>query len=112
MEKWLLTVESNCADPLREKEFNKWYDTVHLPDILETPGFVRAMRYENSSPAEGQGKFLAMYEIETNDLAKTLAAFDKIVNARAKQGRMSDLVMACGGGLYRQITAPMKRKRK
>jgi hypothetical protein len=112
MEKWLLTVESNCTDPLREKEFNKWYDTVHLPDILETPGFVRAMRYENSSPAEGQGKFLAMYEIETDDLAKTLAAFDKIVNARAKQGRMSDLVMACGGGLYRQITPPKKRKGK
>ena len=110
MEKWLLTVESNCADPSKEKEFNKWYDKIHLPDILETPGFVRAARYENTNPAEGQGKFLAMYEIETNDLSKTLQAFDEIVNARAKQGRMSNLVMACGGSLYRQITAPMKGK--
>ena len=112
MERWLLTVESNCCDQSREKEFNKWYDTVHLPDILETPGFVRAVRYENTSPAEGQGKFLAMYEIETDDLARTLAEFDKIVNARAKQGRMSELVIAVGGGLYRQVSAPAKAKRK
>jgi len=112
MERWLLTVESNCCDPSREDEFNDWYDNIHLPDILETPGFVSAVRYENTSPAEGQGKFLAMYEIETGDLASTLAEFDEIVNARAKQGRMSDLVIAVGGGLYRQVSAPIKRKKK
>ncbi|HEY49977.1 MAG TPA: hypothetical protein G4O13_08045 [Dehalococcoidia bacterium] len=110
MERWLLTVESNCADPSREKEYNDWYDTVHLPDILETPGFVRAARYENSSPGEGQAKFLATYEIETEDIGQTLAAFDKTVNAKAQQGRMNDLVMAIGGGLYRQITAPVESR--
>lgn len=112
MERWLLTVESNCYDPSREKEFNDWYNNIHLPDILETPGFVRAVRYENTNPAEGQGKFLAMYEIETDDLARTLAEFDGIVNARAKQGRVSELLIAVGGGLYRQVSAPIKRKRK
>lgn len=112
MERWLLTVESNCCDPSRDNEFNDWYDNVHLPDILETPGFLRAVRYENTSPAEGQGRFLAMYEIETDDLASTLAKFDEIVNARAKQGRMSDLVIAVGGGLYRQVGAPVKRRKK
>ena len=112
MERWLLTVESNCCDPSREDEFNDWYDNIHLPDILETPGFVSAVRYENTSPAEGQGRFLAMYEIETDDLARTLAEFDKIVNTRAKQGRMSNLVIAVGGGLYRQVGAPIKRKKK
>jgi hypothetical protein len=112
MERWLLTIESNCCDPSRETEFNKWYNTVHLPDILETPGFVRAVRYENTNPAEGQGKFIAMYEIETEDLARTLAAFDEIVNARAREGRLSDLVMAVGGGLYKQVCAPVKGKGK
>jgi hypothetical protein len=111
MERWLLTVESNCADPSREEEFNRWYDTVHLPDILETPGFVSASRYINTNP-EGQCKFLAMYEIETDNIAQTLAEFDKVVNVRAREGRMSDLVLAVGGGLYRQITPPMKRKRR
>jgi len=53
MERWLFTVENNCRDTAREKELNDWYDTIHLPDILETPGFVRATRYENTNPAEG-----------------------------------------------------------
>jgi len=110
MERWLLTVESNCADPSREKEYNDWYDNVHLPDILETPGFVRAARYENSSPGEGQGKFLATYEIETADIGETLMAFDKTVNEKAKQGRLNDLVMAVGGGLYRRITDPVESR--
>ncbi|MEE8373500.1 MAG: hypothetical protein V3R87_07280 [Dehalococcoidia bacterium] len=110
MERWLLTVESNSADPAREKELHEWYDTIHLPDILETPGFVRAARYENTSPSEGQGKFLAMYEIETDDLGHTMAQFGKIVDRKAAQGRMSDLVIAVGGGLYRQITPPMEGK--
>ena len=110
MPKWLLTVESNSADPAKEKELNEWYDTIHLPDILETPGFVRAARYENASPSEGQGKFLAMYEIETDDLGQTMAQFGEIVDGKAAQGRMSDLVIAVGGGLYRQITSPMEGK--
>ena len=108
MEKWLLTVESNCADPSREKELNAWYDEIHLPDILETPGFVWACRYENTGPSEGQGKFVAMYEIETDDFAGTMAEFTEKVNSKAAEGRMSDLVIAVGGGLYRQITPPMK----
>jgi hypothetical protein len=112
MERWLLTVESNCYDPSREKEFNDWYNNIHLPDILEIPGFMRAVFCENTNPSEGQGKFLAMYEIETDDLAGTLAKFDEIVNKRAKQGRMSELGVAVGGGLYRQVSAPTKRKRK
>lgn len=112
MERWLLTVESNCADPSKEEGFNRWYDTVHLPDLLETPGFISASRYINANPAEGQGKFLAMYEIDTDDITRTLAEFDKVVNARAREGRMSDLMLAVGGGLYQQITPPMKRKRR
>ncbi len=27
-------VLTNCIDPSREGEFNRWYDQVHLPDIL------------------------------------------------------------------------------
>jgi hypothetical protein len=111
MERWFLTVESNCFDPSKEKKFSDWYNNIHLPDILEIPGFMHAAFYENTNPSEGQGKFLATYEIETDDLAQTLAKFDEIVNARAEQGRMSELGVAVGGGLYRQISAPVKKKK-
>ncbi len=107
MPKWLLTVESNAADPSREKDLNDWYDNIHLPDILETPGFVRAYRYENTAPSEGRGKFVAMYEIETDDFDKTMVEFTEKVNSKAAEGRMSDALVAVGGDLYRLITSPM-----
>lgn len=110
MERWLLTVESNCADPSREGEFNEWYDTIHLADMLETPGIVRASRYENTNPAEGQGKFVAMYEVETENLDQTMAAIGQRVNDIIEQGRMSELAVILGGRLYKQITAPVERK--
>ena len=44
---WIVLVEASCADPAREDEFNEWYNQVHLPDVLETPGIVKALRYEN-----------------------------------------------------------------
>jgi len=109
VQRWLLTVESNCADPSREQEFNDWYDKIHLPDILETPGFIRAARYENTVPMEGKAKYVTMYEIETDDLQQTEAAFAQSLDSLATQGRISDLVMAVGGGMYRQITPPMDR---
>jgi len=42
--------EANCADPAREKEFSEWYDRTHLYDVMETPGIVRASRYEYVNP--------------------------------------------------------------
>ena len=110
MERWLLAVESNCNDPAREKEFNDWYDNVHLPDVLAIPGIMRATRYENSNAAEGQGKFLAFYEIETTDAPQVLADLNNGMVKWTEQGRISELLTIAAGGLYRQITAPIERK--
>jgi len=44
-----------------EKEFNHWYNEVHLPEVLACPGFIRASRYECTS---GQPRYIAMYELE------------------------------------------------
>lgn len=108
MEKWLCSVYSNCTDSSRENEFNQWYDTVHLPDILETPGVVRASRYEIRRPAEGHGKFLALYEIETEDIRHTMAAMQQMTEEKTRQGRMSELVKVVAVVFSRQITAPME----
>lgn len=110
MQKWLLTAETNCSDPSRESEFNEWYDNVHVPDILETPGVLRATRYENNSPAEGRGKFLALYEIETDDIGQTMVALQENISAKAKQGRMTELVAIVSMGTYKQIAAPVESR--
>ena len=38
----IVTVE---VDPEVEAEWNRWYDTVHLPDALKCPGVRRGQRY-------------------------------------------------------------------
>jgi hypothetical protein len=63
--------ETNC-DPVREAEYNDWYDTIHIPDVLKTPGFVRARRYQTKDFRDGRGKYMAIYDIETDDIEKTM----------------------------------------
>jgi hypothetical protein len=110
LEKWLLAVETNCADHSRENEFNQWYDSIQVPDILETPGILRATRYEDSNPSEGRGKFLVLYEIETEDIGQTLALEWGITLKKAEQGRSSDLKVMVSASLYRQIAAPVESR--
>lgn len=47
MPKCLLIVSVE-VDPQVEAEWNRWYDTVHLPDALACPGVLRGRRYVSS----------------------------------------------------------------
>jgi len=44
-----------------EREFNRWYNTEHLRDRLDLPGFLSANRYES---IRGKPKYFALYELE------------------------------------------------
>ena len=59
----------------RDEEFNAWYDDRHMPDVLAVPGFVSAERFI-SMTNEGP-KYLAIYEVETDDIAATMAEFGR-----------------------------------
>jgi len=109
MEKWVLVVRSKCIDRLREDEFNNWYNKFHLPDILATPGFVSARRFMNPDfSAFGGGKYLAIYDIETDDINQTIAAIRANVVKTIKDGRYTDLINETYVALYRQITSLTK----
>lgn len=110
MERWINMVEVTCADPSREEEFNDWYDNVHLPDVLKTPGFVAARRYITKEYRDGRGKYLAIYEIETDDIDKTMALRREIRQKEAEQGRSHSnalpnlLIHSWKDVLFKQIT--------
>ncbi len=92
MTRYLLFAFSDCKDPSREAEFNDWYDNVHLPDMLEVPGMIKATRWKSADNKENEiRKYLALYELETDDLQR----FNDSVRERgmwtAAQGRFSDL---------------------
>jgi hypothetical protein len=92
MEKWLMLVETNCKDETRDSEFNKWYETVHIPDILSCPGHKSATRYIIKDRAKGRGKYLAVYEIETDDIKRTMELSLKNIESMQAAGRWSDLL--------------------
>ena len=67
MAKYNFFVYSNCTDPAREEEFNRWYTHMHIPDLSKSKGFVTARRYVNVEP-NPRAKFLTIYEFETDDI--------------------------------------------
>jgi hypothetical protein len=61
----------------KEAEFNEWYDKHHVPDVINVPGFVSGQRFKLAdSQLGGEAskafKYLAVYEIETDDIAGTI----------------------------------------
>jgi hypothetical protein len=87
MTQYIWIVYTNAAEGTDE-EFNKWYDEVHVPDLLKIPGVVKAERFKvadwQSAPrgellevvpveeAELPHRYLAVYTIESDDPAAVL----------------------------------------
>lgn len=70
MPRGILFVESRPSSPERTEEYNRWYNEVHIPDVLRVPGFRSARRF---APVDGEGPFVAVYEIEGDDLHAVFA---------------------------------------
>ena len=74
----VVTVE---IDPEVEAEWNRWYDTVHLPDALACPGVLRGRRYvsEGDMSETTHGKtervakriYTTIYELESPAVTTT-----------------------------------------
>lgn len=60
-------------EPQYEEEFNAWYNTEHLPELLSLQGFLDAARYV---AYKGVPKYLAVYELESAEALKS-AEFQK-----------------------------------
>lgn len=60
----------NAADG-KDEEFNNWYDSHHMPDMCDIPGFVSGERF-SSVGGNIPFKYMAVYEVETDDLGATM----------------------------------------
>jgi hypothetical protein len=93
MAKYTFVVLSNPTTPAQEAEYNEWYNKIHIPDVLNVPGFVAAQRFTLADAQFGNGphahRYLALYEIETDDAKATLNELQKRVGT-------ADMVMSDG----------------
>ncbi len=85
MAKYVMVVASS-AQPGRDDEYNAWYDGEHIHDICALPGVMSGKRFSAvPSPNPVPGQYLALYEIETDDVSSVLAEMGK----RAAAGQMA-----------------------
>jgi hypothetical protein len=71
--------------PGQEDAFNQWYDAVHIPEVLQMPGFVSGQRFRLAGPETSTGpRYLAVYQIESDDIDATLATIKDMAPGRTK----------------------------
>lgn len=91
------------AEADREEDFERWYNEVHVPDLLRVPGVVGVTRGKLASSQTKPGpdgiavvateqsglkySYLALYTIETDDL-------DFVLQMVADRAGTSDMVMS------------------
>lgn len=56
----------------KEDEYNEWYTNEHVPALLTCPGFTSARRFRVHGEPDGH-KYLAIYELEADDLREPIA---------------------------------------
>ncbi len=66
------------SDPVegRDDDYNTWYNEVHLGEVLQTDGFVRAQRFKVADlmPGVTDHTYVAFYELETDDPGAAMKA--------------------------------------
>lgn len=83
---------SNPSDG-REDDFNAWYDSQHVPDVVSIPGFKGAERFKLTIPfldPLAGGQYLAIYDVDTDDIAALAARVRE--NAVTGKTVMSDAI--------------------
>jgi hypothetical protein len=77
MAKHVFMIMVNAAEG-QDDALNEYLDKVHLPEVLQTEGFRSVHRFqlppEEANNPKAKHRYMHFYEVETDDLAKTMAA--------------------------------------
>ncbi len=68
MSEWLYTVQVD-VDAEVEAEWNDWYDTVHVPEMVECPGWISGSRYVTED--ENGRHYISVYMLDGPDALTT-----------------------------------------
>ncbi|MFM7783927.1 MAG: hypothetical protein ACKPE6_04680 [Gammaproteobacteria bacterium] len=106
---WLMMVRTENADPSQEAAFNQWYDEIDIPDVLKVPGYLRARRglaSPDGPRAAGEGRYVALYDIDSRDIERTIESMNQLARDMPKQGRATPLLRVTERIYYRAAGAP------
>lgn len=105
MSKHIFVVFTNAL-PGQDREFNEWYTDRHIPDALRLPGIVAAQRFTLSDIQRMNApyKYLAIYEIQTNDLSMTMQTLGQRIGT-SEMPLSNSLDPVRSSWIYHPITA-------
>ncbi len=117
----IFVIEARSADAARVDDFNRWYNDVHVPDVLDTKLFTSAYRFAAvaagsltgaaapteadavGAPADPRPTYLALYETDSDPMT-AVEAFARTHRSRLKAaGRLIDYIEVTWRGIYRQL---------
>lgn len=93
----------------REKEFNDWYDKVHLHQLVTHSAIKAAQRFELRVPVSGEKQYpyLAIYDVETDDIGAVLTELGK--ESAAGRISVSDAMSPeSWGAVFEEHGAPVR----
>ena len=115
MPKGIIYVETMPASPDKEAEYHKWYNETHLEQILSVDGIVSARRF---APTDGNGPFIAIYELDCDDLdaaAKQMGGLGAAASDRPREhrhGPQADSTRVPRDRVARTVTHPADVQRR
>ena len=110
--RFLLAVETNLKDPPQAAVFNTWYNDVHIPDVLTSPGYRGVVRLDRVTPeAPGRGPSMTLCWTASSASNRSIAAsYNRPSRAgirrRSEKGWSYPLKERPGHGLENQSRSP------
>jgi hypothetical protein len=111
---WLMIVKTKNLDPAREADFNRWYDDIDIPDVLQVPGYMRARRgariasYRPTLRKTDAGDtYVAAYDIRSPDIDKTIIDMLMASWRMDQIGRSTDLIKVVERVYYHRYAPPV-----
>ena len=62
-----------CTDPTRVDEWDRWYDDVHVPDMLSCGAFSTMSRWRRATPSAVGSNHLTLYDVATPTVEEAVA---------------------------------------
>lgn len=87
----------------QDEAFNQWYDTEHVPEVLDVPGVVAAQRYDLAEITVPEGedlpaqlpppthRYLAVYELDREPEAVLKEFLARVMSGKLSLGETLDL---------------------
>ena len=71
MANYSVLIKSNAVAG-READFEQWYNSIHLGEVLALPGFLSGRQFRYPENSGGAFSHFALFEVESDDIEATL----------------------------------------